>query len=232
MRGRTSLTYRAPGYRPPVPSQSSFDAPTAPAGPSPTPPSGPRASSYSSRGDFANPGGRGGLPSGPRSASQSYQSNAEYPFRPAINNNSSSSTYPRSQRFNTASGPPTGPSSVTTTFNNGLSSNTASPVTPATPASFVKSQLNQLERVVPGGRKTPGSSGLSTDQERKMKQLEDDAEKIRADLNEKQKSKREALREWEVRERESEVAGLKSQLADDHLRTLGEEDSVMMGAAF
>lgn len=78
----------------------------------------------------------------------------------------------------------------------------------------------------------PGSSGMTADQERKVKQLEDDAERIRAELNEKQKSKREALREWEVRERESEIAGLKSQLADDHLRSLGEEDSVMMGAAF
>ena len=148
------------------------------------------------------------------------------------NNNSASTTYPRSQRFNGAAGPPTGPSSVTTTFNNGPASNNASPVTPATPASFVKSQLSTLERVVPGGRKTPGSSGMTADQERKVKQLEDDAERIRSDMTEKQKSKREALREWEVRERESEVAGLKSQLADDHLRTLGEEDSVMMGAAF
>lgn len=78
----------------------------------------------------------------------------------------------------------------------------------------------------------PGSSGMSIDQERRVKQLEEDAERIRSDLNEKQRSKRETLREWEVRERESEIAGLKSQLADDHLRVLGEEDSVMMGAAF
>jgi len=78
----------------------------------------------------------------------------------------------------------------------------------------------------------PGSSGMSIDQERKVKQLEDDAERIRTEMDEKQKNKREVLREWEVRGRESEVAGLKSQLADDHLRALGEEDSVMMGAAF
>ena len=78
----------------------------------------------------------------------------------------------------------------------------------------------------------PGSSGMTADQERKVKQLEEDAERMRLEMNEKQRSKREALREWEVRERESSVAGIKSQLADDHLAVLVEEDSAMMGAAF
>ena len=59
-----------------------------------------------------------------------------------------------------------------------------------------------------------------------MRQLEDDAERIRLDIMEKQKSKREALREWDVRERESEVARLKSDLAEESLRVLeqGDED--------
>lgn len=154
-------------------------------------------------------------------------------------NNSSSTTYPRSQRFNT--GPPAslpvGPSSVSTTFNNGpASATTASPVTPATPASFVKSQLSTLERVVPGGRHVPGSAqsstGLSADQEKRLKALEEDAERIRSDINDKQKSKREVLNEWEARERESDIAALRSELAENHLRALGEDDTAMAGTAF
>lgn len=120
---------------------------------------------------------------------------------------------------------------MTTTFNV-PPSNTVSPVTPATPQTFVKSQLATLERVVPGGKKYPGLSGLSTEQEKRMRQLEEDAERMRGEILEKQRTKREALREWENRERESEVAGLKSELADEHLRSLAEEDSAMVGAAF
>lgn len=92
--------------------------------------------------------------------------------------------------------------------------------------------MNTLERIVPGGRHTPGANGLSVDQERRMRQLEEDADRIRAEIAEKQKTKREALREWDVRERDSEIAGLRSQLADEHLRALGEEDVGMVGAAF
>lgn len=65
-----------------------------------------------------------------------------------------------------------------------------------------------------------------------MKQLEEDAERMRTEIAEKQRSKREVLREWDNREREREIAGLKSELADEHLRVLAEEDSVMVGAAF
>lgn len=65
-----------------------------------------------------------------------------------------------------------------------------------------------------------------------MKGLEDDEGRLRGEVSEKQKSKREALREWEVRERETEIASLRSELADGHLRSLVEEDSAMVGAAF
>lgn len=85
---------------------------------------------------------------------------------------------------------------------------------------------------MPGGRHTPGASSLPVEQEKRMKHLEDEADRARVEIAEKQKNKREALREWEVRERESDIAGLKSQLADEHLRVLGEEDVGMVGAAF
>ena len=216
MRGRTSLTYRAPGYRGP-PSQPSFEAP----------PVGPRSASFrepsttsfrESSTSFREP------PAGPRAppARTSSYSN-DFPFRPT--NNSSSSTYPRTQRFDVP-----GPSSVSTSFAAGP--NIASPVTPSTPANFVKSQMNTLERIVPGGKHIPGSGGLSADQEKRMEQLEKDAERMRAEIAEKQKMKRASLREWDTLERESAVVGLRSQLADEHLRVLGEDDVGMVGAAF
>lgn len=181
------------------------------------PPAGPRGANYNSR-DFPSPRGP---PTGP-SRSASYQA-TEYPFR--SNNNSTSTTYPRSQRFNTGS-VPTGPSSSTT-----FSPTTTSPVT-AAPVSFLKSQLNTLERIVPGGRHIPGNGGLNTDQEKRMKQLEEDADRIRSEIDLRQKHKREALREWNARESDSDIAALRSQLADEHLRVLSEEDVTMVGAAF
>ncbi|KAJ9663226.1 hypothetical protein H2198_000987 [Neophaeococcomyces mojaviensis] len=237
LRGRTSLTYRAPGYRPPTYSapHSSLEhipiAPSAPVNNSPAPPSGPRGSATPSRGAY---------PSGPsRSSSTTYQSNADFPYR-TNSNNSTSTTYPRSQRFNTipTTPTPTGPAALTTTFTaNGTS--TASPAS-ATPLSanlkgnVAQAHLATLERIVPGGRRTPGlTSGMNPTQEAKMKQLEDDAERIRADIVEKQKSKRETLREWDVRERESSIAALKSDLAEESLRTLeqGDEDNGALNEA-
>ena len=44
--------------------------------------------------------------------------------------------------------------------------------------------------------------------------------------------KREVLNEWEARERESDIAALRSELAENHLRALGEDDTAMAGAAF
>ena len=65
-----------------------------------------------------------------------------------------------------------------------------------------------------------------------MKQLEVEAEKLREVISEKQKSKREVLREWEVRERESEREGLRSELAERHLEKLTEGEEGVGGAAF
>ncbi len=65
--------------------------------------------------------------------------------------------------------------------------------------------------------------------ERRM-MLEAEGERIRAEITEKQRAKREALMEWEVRERESEREGLKSELAEASLNKLSEGEGG--GAAF
>lgn len=174
MRGRGSLTYRAPT----APRSTSY---------SEGPPSGPRAGGFG-RGDYSGSRGdyggsyRGGFGRG---------AEAPIPFRGS--NNSSSTTYPRTQRFNTT-----------------------------------QHHLATIEKIVPGGKLLP--SGLNPEQEKKLKQLEVEAEKIRAELAEKQKTKREAVNEWEVRERESEREGLRSELAEESLHKLMDGEDGGMAA--
>ena len=188
MRGRGSLTYRAPS----APRSTSY---------SDAPPSGPRAGSFSNdrgsygggagygvgRGDFS---GRGDLNGAPRGGGFG-RGEQSFPFR---GNNSSSTTYPRTQRFNNPTPSATNTASV---------------------------HLNSLEQVVPGGKLLP--SGLTPEQERKLKTLEAEAERIRKELEEKQKVKREAVNEWEVRERESSTAELRATLAEEGLRSLDDD---------
>jgi len=60
--------------------------------------------------------------------------------------------------------------------------------------------------------------------------LEEDAKKMRDQIEEKQREKRAGLREWETRERESRREGLRSELAESQLEGLSGE--VIGGTAF
>lgn len=71
---------------------------------------------------------------------------------------------------------------------------------------------------------------MTPEQEKKLKQLEVEAEKLRVELAERQKTKRDAVNEWEVRERESEREALRSELADDSLHKLMEGEDGGMAA--
>ncbi|KIX99621.1 uncharacterized protein Z520_04255 [Fonsecaea multimorphosa CBS 102226] len=159
-------------------------------------PYGPRGGSYGRGGDFgssnrADYGGgssyRGGFGRGSGAGSE-----PTFPFRA---NNSSSTTYPRTQRFNT-----------------------------------LQQHLATSEKIVPGGKLLP--SGLPPDQEKRIKSLEAEAERMRTEIAEKQKLKREVLNEWDVRERESEREALRSDLAEQHLQQLMEGDDGIGRAAF
>lgn len=157
-----------------------------------TPPLGPRG-----RGDYSSSPGRGeySVSFGRGASSVGPAPDGPFPFRQ--HNNSSSTTYPRTQRFNN-------------------------------PIPVPVNHLATTEKLVPGGKLQP--TGLPAEQERKMKMLEAEAERIRAEIAEKQRVKREALMEWEVRERESEREGLKSELAEASLNKLSEGEGG--GAAF
>ena len=59
----------------------------------------------------------------------------------------------------------------------------------------------------------------------KADRLEEEAARLRKMIDEKQEQKRQALREWETLERQSKTAGLRTDLAEDNLRNLGEDAS-------
>lgn len=94
----------------------------------------------------------------------------------------------------------------------------------------VQQHLATNEKIVPGGKLLP--SGLPPDQEKRIKMLEAEAERMRSEIAEKQKLKRDVLDEWEIRERESERESLRSELADAHLQQLMEGEDGMGRAAF
>ena len=195
-----------------------LSAPTRPRGGGGPPPRGP--SSYSigptSRSATFNQGGP--PPSGPR-GSFGRGSSESYDRPPP------SSSYSRGPSHEPTNPPP---------FRH--SNNSTSATYPRT--QHFNSNSNPVSRhftpaeklIVPGGKLLP--SGLPLDQERRMKQLELDAEKLRETIVEKQKLKRQALREWDDRERESESAGMRSELAERHLEKLTEGEDGMGGVAF
>ncbi|KAI1629031.1 hypothetical protein EDD37DRAFT_615869 [Exophiala viscosa] len=94
----------------------------------------------------------------------------------------------------------------------------------------LQQHLATNEKIVPGGKLLP--SGLPPDQEKRIKMLEAESERMRTEIADKQKNKREILNEWDVRERESERESLRSELAEAHLQQLMEGEDGIGRAAF
>lgn len=85
--------------------------------------------------------------------------------------------------------------------------------------------LADLPKIVDGGVRAESVVDRS-----RAEKLEEEAERLRKVIEEKQARKRRGLREWERLGRESEVAGLRSELAEASVSTLAGE--VDLGAAF
>ena len=81
--------------------------------------------------------------------------------------------------------------------------------------------------MLPGGKSFPPVDPAAA---RKLSQLEEDAEKLRKQIDDKQKEKRANLQEWGTRERESRREGLRSELAEAQLQ--GFSGEVIGGNAF
>jgi hypothetical protein len=97
--------------------------------------------------------------------------------------NSSSTTYPRSQRFDNPTSPSAGPAA----------------------------HLSDLAKPVEGGVKIPGGGGQA---DAKIRKLEEEAERLRNQIAEKQDKKRGNLREWSRMGAETETLRLRGELIE------------------
>ena len=140
------------------------------------------------------PSFEGGFPSGPRG---SYGGHHPFGGPPSFRgNNSSSTTYPRTQRFNTKA------------------DSTAS-----RPSSISEQYLSDLPAIVPGGQKL-----LDVVDTSKINRLDDEVKKLKDEIAKKEVKARHASREWDRSQRESDMAGLRADFAEQHLRALNGED--------
>ena len=126
-------------------------------------------------------------------------------------------TGPRNQRFTNGDTPmpdaPTGPKAARRPTEPNI------PTGPA--ASRTHPALLDLPKIIEGGVKAEPLVDRT-----KLDRLEDEAERLRRQIDEKEARKRKSLREWDRLQRESEVAGLRSELAEQALRELnGEAES-------
>lgn len=142
-------------------------------------------------------------------------------------NVASPSPFARTQRFGpngepipepAAGGPPTGPKASRRLHDQAAHSNFPAPNRPH-PA------LADLPQIIEGGKKAEPLVDRT-----KITTLEDEAEKLRKQLDEKEARIRKSLREWDRLTRDTEAAALRSELAETALRHLNGETELQ--AAF
>lgn len=83
-----------------------------------------------------------------------------------------------------------------------------------------------MPKEIPGGQKAPDVYDRS-----KILKLEDEARKLREMIESKESAKRQRLKEWDALERDMSNAALRTELAEQHLRSLNGEGEVG-GSAF
>lgn len=93
------------------------------------------------------------------------------------------------------------------------------------PNSNVHPALRDLPKILPGGRKASPILDRS-----RLDKLNDESEKLRRQIEEKEGRKRKALRDWDRLVRESDTAAVRSELAEEAVRGFTEDEA--MGAAF
>jgi hypothetical protein len=89
-----------------------------------------------------------------------------------------------------------------------------------------RDHLADLPKEVPGGQKAPELYDKS-----KIFKLEDEARRLREMIEAKEAAKRQKLKEWDTLTKDSENAQLRTELAEQQLRSLNGEGEVG-GAAF
>ncbi|KAI9695439.1 MAG: hypothetical protein M1820_008624 [Bogoriella megaspora] len=130
-----------------------------------------------------------------QSASHSYRAGPAFPsFR---GNSSSSTTYPRTQRFNIgpeASGEPT--------------------------PTGAEKYLADLPKIIPGGQRLPDTYDQS-----KIRRLEEETRKLKESIVEKETKARQSLAEWDKLQRESDIAKTRAEQAETSLRIISGDDN-------
>ncbi|KAI5367696.1 putative PSP, proline-rich [Septoria linicola] len=154
-------------------------------------------------------------PSGPRNSF----SGGQPPAFPRQASASAANPYQRTQRFGNAlngntdtimSDIPTGPK--------GARRPTEPAIVTAPVANRIHPAIAELPKVVEGGQRAEPVVDRS-----KLKKLEEEADKLRRQLEEKETRNRRSMKDWDRGQREMEVAGLRSELAEQALRTLNGE---------
>ncbi|KAK3700649.1 hypothetical protein LTR37_015838 [Vermiconidia calcicola] len=170
-----------------------------------------RKESFDREMDYNNgppPSGRNSIgppPSGPRGSFSGAAPPPPQPYRQS--NNSTATTYPRTQRFGPGGQPiPDSPGTGTPT---GPRASRADRPHPA---------LAELPKPIEGGQKSESLVDRT-----KLDKLQEEAEKLRKAIEEKEARKRKGLREWERLGRETEAAGFRTQLAEEALRNANGE---------
>ncbi|GAB7340681.1 hypothetical protein MBLNU457_7071t1 [Dothideomycetes sp. NU457] len=200
-----------PGASRAAPTGPDTSPPTGPRGPptgprpsAPSIPSAPRGAppprgGYSSRGDFA-PRGRG-------SYSTTFRGRGAFsgpPPRTYPPNTTPSSTTDDT----TPTAPPSGPRASLNRIPSTTRGRGFGPALDRKPG--INPYLASLPIILDGGQRAPDLYDRN-----RLDKLEEDAERLRRLVDEKQVRKRRGLREWERLEREARVAGLRSELAED-----------------
>ena len=183
------------------------------------PPPGP--SSFSRSESFDRDSEYNGLPSGPRDAPPAgprnsfSQAGSAPAFRPS--NNSTATTYPRSQRFGPGGQPlpesttPTGPRAARRPTEPALDRRSSGP----------HLAIADLPKPIEGGKRAEPLADRT-----RLDKLQEEAEKLRKAIDEKEKRNRKGLREWDRLSRDTEAAAFRSQLAEEALRNAsGETES-------
>ena len=80
---------------------------------------------------------------------------------------------------------------------------------------------------MPGGQRLPPHDPVA---DSRIKRLEEEAERLRLQIADKEKTKRATLREWNRMGQEAESARLRAEFAEDNLARINGED--MSGPAF
>ncbi|RMZ82790.1 hypothetical protein DV738_g1626, partial [Chaetothyriales sp. CBS 135597] len=195
-----------------------------PSGPShPPTPTGPALSTHGGPPPSRPRGGGGGAYNAPPAArgrsSLVYRAPPAFPFRGS--SNSTSRTYPMTQRFNN-------PSTSHTNSSTAGGGASAGATTATTTTTITPSASNTASATT-----TTNTATTPSNHEQKLKHLEAEAERMRAELREKQARVRDSLAEWDVRQRESAREALRSELAENNLRSLeADGDDAMDVAAF